>query len=103
MMLEYIGGLIEEVQDYFQGKRPKGGEMEVRACMIMAIEKACGIRAKGIEVGHISFRTYNREIRRRKKYWNRVKKGETTDTRRGYEKERAGFFRVGDKAEESSA
>lgn len=89
--------LIQEVNDYIvDGKRHSRGEPNVRFAMIMAIEDVCGIHPKAIEAGHIDFGRYKKEIRSRKKYWNRVKKGETTNSCRGYEKERAGLFRVGE-------
>ena len=89
---------IQEVNDYIvEGKRNSRGEPNVRFAMIMAIEDECGIHPKGIESGHIEFGRYKKEIRSRKKYWDRVKKGETTNSCRGYEKERAGLFRVGEK------
>ena len=89
--------LVQEVNDYIvDGKRNSRGEPNVRFAMIMAIEDECGIHPKGIEVGHIEYGRYKKEIRSRKKYWNRVKKGETTNTQRGYDKERTGLFRVGE-------
>ena len=84
---------IDQVNRYLKGEHVdyRRGRFErdhVTWCLIAAIERECGIHAKGIEVGSIHLTRYKREIKRRKKYWERVRKGETTDTRRGFDKER---------------
>ena len=90
--MESIDELYDSMRDtaneYIKGAKNRRGERHVRALMLMAIEHVCGIHAKGIEVGGFNFRSYNREIKHRKKYWERVRNGEITDTRRGFDTER---------------
>ena len=83
--------MINEVNEYIQGKKNWRGEQHVRAGMRMVIEGACEIYSKGIEIGSIHFSRYKKEIKRRKKYWGRVRCGETIDSRKGFEKERLGI------------
>ena len=84
---------IEQVNRYLRGdhvhsKRGRYEREHVTSCLIHAIEDEYGIHTKGIEVGWIRLGQYKRETKRREKYWERVRKGETTDTRRSFDKER---------------
>ena len=87
-MQEIYDSMNTEVNDYIHGKKNWRGENHVRTLMIMTIERTCGIHQKGVAVGHIDYTQYKKEMKRRKKYWDRVRSGETTDTRRGFDKER---------------
>ena len=85
---------IDQVNKYLKGehvhyKRGRYERQHVAACLTGAIERECGIRAKGISVGTIYLSAYKREVKRIKRYWDRVVAGESTDTRRGHERERA--------------
>lgn len=84
---------MDQVNRYLKGehvhhKRGRYERWHVAACLTGAIERECGIHARGIEVGHISFGDYKREVRRRKRYWDRVVAGQTGNTQRGFDKER---------------
>ena len=99
---DYSDLLIKEVNDYIvKGKKNKRGEENARAAMILAIEKACRIHPKGIEVGQIDYERYKKEVRRRKKWWDRVRSGDATDSRNGFKWERLGYHRVGERPKES--
>lgn len=89
-MQQLYDSMREDVNRYIQGERPKRGEQNVRCSMMMVIEKACGIHQKGIELGRIDTGRYKREVRHKKKYWAKVRSGEITDTRRGFDTEREG-------------
>lgn len=85
---------IDQVNRYLKGehvhsKRGRHERWHVAACLVGAIERACGIHTKGISVGTIHLGAYKKEVKRRKKYWDRVIAGESTDSRRGFDKERA--------------
>jgi hypothetical protein len=80
--------MINTVNDYIKGKKNRNGESHVRCLMMIIIERECGIHRKGIEVGSISFTRYKKEVKRREKYWAKVRAGEITDTRRGFDRER---------------
>lgn len=86
--------MAEEVNAYIKGEKcrsNRGGERyHIRILMMMVIENACGIHSNGIAVGRIDFAQYKKEVRRRKRYWDRVRAGETIDTRRGFDRERKG-------------
>ena len=95
---DYSDYLIKEVNDYIvKGKKHKRGEEHVRSAMIWAIERTCHIHPKAIEAGQIDYKRYKKEVRHRKKWWDRVRKGDATDSRKGFEFERAGFHRVGER------
>lgn len=84
---------IDQVNRYLQGehvhyKRGRYERRHVAACLTGAIERECGIHAKGISVGTIHLGAYKKEVKRIKKYWDRVIAGESTNTQRGFEKER---------------
>jgi len=84
---------IDQVNRYLRGehvhyKRGRYERQHVAACLTQAIEDECGVRAKGIEVGHIYLDAYKREVRRKNKYWDRVVAGESTNTQRGVDRER---------------
>lgn len=84
---------IDQVNRYLKGehvhyKRGRYEREHVTACMRGVIERACGIHAKGIEVGAFYIGRYKREVRRKKRYWDRVIAGLTTNTQRGFERER---------------
>jgi hypothetical protein len=84
---------IDQVNRYLRGehvhyKRGRYERQHVAACLTGAIESECGIHAKGISVGTIYLSAYKREVRRRKRYWDRVVADESIDTRRGHERER---------------
>jgi len=97
-MFDYTDYLIEEVNKYIvDGKKPSRGEPNVRAAMMMAIERTIHIHPKAIEAGHIDFGRYKKEIRTRKKWWGRVRRGDATDSRTGFDMERAGYYRVGER------
>jgi hypothetical protein len=85
---------IDQVNRYLRGehvhyKRGRYERQHVAACLTGAIESECGVHAKGISVGTIYLDAYKKEVRCIKKYWDRVVAGESTDTRRGHERERA--------------
>jgi hypothetical protein len=95
MMEEMVDYEIDMVNRYINGEHvhPKRGRFErddVTACMTMAIERACGIHQKGIEVGSFHFARYKREKKRVERYWADVRAGKRTDTRRGFDTERKG-------------
>lgn len=97
-MEDYVDYLIKEVNDYIvEGKRHRRGEPNVRAAMMIAIERVCCIHPKAIEVGQIDFKRYKKEVRHVKKWWDRVRRGDATDSRKGFERERAGYHRVGER------
>jgi len=84
---------IDQVNKYLKGehvhyKRGRYERQHVAACLTSAIETECGIHSKGISVGTIYLDAYKKEVKRRKRYWDRVQAGETTDTQRGFDKER---------------
>lgn len=84
---------IDQVNRYLKGdhvhyKRGRYERQHVAACLTSAIESECGIHTKGISVGTIYLGAYKKEVRRIKKYWDRVVAGESTNTQRGFEKER---------------
>jgi len=84
---------IDQVNRYLKGehvhyKRGRHERWHVAACLTGAIERECGIHAKGIEVGSIHLGAYKKEVKRIKRYWDRVVAGESTDTQRGFDKER---------------
>ena len=72
----------------FTTKRGRYERQHVAACLEGAIERECGIHARGIEIGHIHFKAYKKEVRRRKKYWDRVARGESTHSQRGFARQR---------------
>lgn len=84
---------IDQVNRYLKGehvhyKRGRYERQHVAACLTGAIERECGIRSKGISVGTIYLNAYKREVKRIKKYWDRVVAGESTNTCRGFDRER---------------
>lgn len=90
-MLDYE---IDQVNRYIDGehvhyKRGRYERWHVAACLRGAIERTCGIHPKGIEVGSFHFARYKREVKRREKYWAEVRAGKRTDSRRGFDRERA--------------
>lgn len=84
---------IDQVNRYLKGehvhyKRGRYERQHVACCLTSAIENECGIHAKGISVGTIYLGAYKKEVKRRKRYWDRVLAGETTDSQRGFDRER---------------
>ena len=97
-MEDYVDYLTKEVNDYIvEGKRHSRGEPNVRFAMMWAIEKTCCIHPKAIEIGQIDCGRYKKEIRHKKKWWDRVRRGDATDSRKGFDMERAGYHRVGER------
>lgn len=84
---------IDQVNRYLKGehvhyKRGRYERWHVAACLVCAIERECGIHAKGIQVGSIHLSRYKKEVKRIKKYWDRVVAGKSTNSQRGFDKER---------------
>jgi hypothetical protein len=84
---------IDQVNRYLKGdhvhyKRGRYERQHVAACLTNAIRTACGIHAKGISVGTIYLGAYKKEVKRIQRYWDGVVAGESTDTQRGFDKER---------------
>lgn len=93
IMEEINDSFIKEVSDYLAGEKNRRGEPHVRFIMIMLIDDFCGIHSKGVEAGYIDYTRYNKEMTRREKYWAKVRAGEIIDTRKGFDRERAGKIR----------
>ena len=91
-MLEEMHQLmIEEVNEYIKGKKNWRGENHVRTLIKIAIEgeehpvTGYSIRNQiiGIQAGYISFNDYKKELKRKKKFWEKVRAGNIIDHRKG--------------------
>ena len=84
---------IDQVNRYLKGehvhyKRGRYERQHVACCLTSAIERECSIHAKGISVGTIYLGAYKKEVRRIKRYWDRVVAGESSNSQRGFDRER---------------